>query len=212
MLPVYDWTRTRAFSLPSDQHGWIRINLQGRERAGIVSPEQYGDTCRQLEELMRCLSGEDGRLLVREVIRTANSEEARFSKLPDLVVHWADSALVTPSTVAVLCLTDCLAFSPNEYRGQQQSKTQSPQHASGDGNHRHHLTITCRRPARLDTKTHEMYLGHSDSDSSDQQDNCGEQSENCRTRIFPDKYHRQDHTHQIDDKRRRCISKLLCQE
>src|SRR5256885_8916367 len=36
MLPAYDWARTRAFSLPTDQHGWIRINLRGRERAGIV--------------------------------------------------------------------------------------------------------------------------------------------------------------------------------
>lgn len=100
MLPTYDWTRTRAFSLPSDQHGWIRINLEGRERAGIVPPEQYDDLCRQLEELMRSLTGEDGRSLVLQVIRTAaNSEEARFSKLPDLVVHWAEAAFVTPSKI-----------------------------------------------------------------------------------------------------------------
>lgn len=100
MLPAYDWARTRAFSLPTDQHGWIRINLQGREREGIVSPEHYDDTCRQLEELMRSLSGEDGRSLVRQVIRTAaNSEEARSSRLPDLVVHWADSAFATSSRI-----------------------------------------------------------------------------------------------------------------
>jgi len=100
MLPAYDWARTRAFSLPTDQHGWIRINLRGRERAGIVLPEQYDDTCRQLEELMRGLSGEDGRSLVRQVIRTATSSEAAMiSKLPDLVVHWADSAFVTPSRI-----------------------------------------------------------------------------------------------------------------
>lgn len=93
MLPVYDWARTRAFSLPTDQHGWIRINLRGRESAGIVLPQDYTDTCRQLEELMRGLSREDGQPLVDEVIRTsADHEEARCSKLPDLVVHWSDAA------------------------------------------------------------------------------------------------------------------------
>ena len=114
MLPPYDWARTRAFSLPSDQHGWIRINLQGRERAGIVSPEHYDDTCRQLEELMRSLCGEDGRSLVRQVIRTAaNSEKARSSKLPDLVVHWADSAFAPSSGIqgsAVKIQTICKKF------------------------------------------------------------------------------------------------------
>ncbi len=100
MLPAYDWARTRAFSLPTDQHGWIRINLQGRERAGIVSPEQYDATCRQLEELMRRLSSGDNRPLVQQVVRTAaNSEEARFSKLPDLVVHWTETAFSTSSRI-----------------------------------------------------------------------------------------------------------------
>lgn len=93
MLATYDWARTRAFSLPTDQHGWIRINLQGRERAGIVPAENFNDTCRQLEDLMRGLRREDGRPLVHEVTRTAvNFEEARFSKLPDLIVRWSDAA------------------------------------------------------------------------------------------------------------------------
>src|SRR6185436_17830470 len=36
MLPAYDWQKTRAFSLPTDQYGWIRVNLSGRESQGIV--------------------------------------------------------------------------------------------------------------------------------------------------------------------------------
>ena len=95
MMPVYDWRRTRAFSLPTDQHGWIRINLQGRERSGIVTPQQYDDTCEQLEALMRSLHREDGEPLVQDVIRTAaNSSNAGSSRLPDLVVHWASGAFV----------------------------------------------------------------------------------------------------------------------
>lgn len=100
MLPAYNWSRTRAFSLPSDQHGWIRINLQSRESAGCVAPEQYQDTCRQLEELMHSLSAEDGVPLVQQVIRTAaNFEEARTSKLPDLVVHWSNAAFAEPAKI-----------------------------------------------------------------------------------------------------------------
>jgi hypothetical protein len=100
MLPAYDWSRTRAFSLPTDQHGWIRINLQFRESAGLVAPEQYPETLRQLEELLHSLSAEDGVPLVQQVIRTAaNFEEARTSKLPDLVVHWSNAAFAEPAKI-----------------------------------------------------------------------------------------------------------------
>ena len=100
MLPAYDWTRTRAFSLPSDQHGWIRLNLRGRESAGIVMPEEYESCCLQLEEMLRGLRTEAGAPLVQNVIRTAtNSEEAGSSNLPDLVVHWAEAAFETSSRI-----------------------------------------------------------------------------------------------------------------
>lgn len=91
MMPAYDWNQTRAFSLPSDQHGWIRINLKGREASGIVPFEEYEKLCQELEELMRSVTTEDGEPLARAVIRPAVSpEDALVSKLPDLVVHWAD--------------------------------------------------------------------------------------------------------------------------
>ena len=48
-MPPYDWSRTTAFPLPTDQHGWIRINLSGRERLGIVPPEAYEQACAELE-------------------------------------------------------------------------------------------------------------------------------------------------------------------
>ncbi|HKP36737.1 MAG TPA: alkaline phosphatase family protein [Pyrinomonadaceae bacterium] len=100
MLPVFDWEHTRAFSLPSDQHGWVRINLKDRERAGIVRPENYEDTCREVEMFLRHLTAEDGRPLVERTVRTANEvESAMCSKLPDLVVHWADAAFVAESKI-----------------------------------------------------------------------------------------------------------------
>ncbi len=97
MMPAYDWKQTHAFSLPSDQHGWIRINLRGREASGIVPVEQYEGLCQELAQLIRSLTAEDGKLLTREVIRTAErGQDALGSRLPDLVVHWEDEVFRAP--------------------------------------------------------------------------------------------------------------------
>jgi predicted AlkP superfamily phosphohydrolase/phosphomutase len=97
MLPVYDWENTRAFSLPTDQYGWIRINLIGREAQGSVPLDQYNETCAQLEKLLHGLANENGQSLVQDVMRTApNVESAPANPLPDLVVHWEDAAFASP--------------------------------------------------------------------------------------------------------------------
>lgn len=97
MLPAYDWQRTRAFSLPTDQYGWIRINLIDRESQGIVPLDEYEELCTELEQMLLTLASEDGELLAREVRRTANgAESGRVNPLPDLVVHWREAAF-TPS-------------------------------------------------------------------------------------------------------------------
>jgi len=97
MWPLYDWKTTRAFSLPTDQNGWIRINLAGREAEGIVSAESYDKICRELEKLLLGLITDDGSPLVRDITRTAtDSEGALRNPLPDLVVHWDDAAFASP--------------------------------------------------------------------------------------------------------------------
>lgn len=96
ILPTYDWSRTRAFALPTDQHGWIRINLKGREARGIVEPEQYEEICHQLEARLRNLRSENGQPLVREVIRTSERVgDALGRRIPDLVVHWDDAVFTS---------------------------------------------------------------------------------------------------------------------
>lgn len=97
MLPAYNWQQTRAFSLPTDQHGWVRINLSGREAKGIVTVEEYDELCRELEEKLRSLITHEGKPLVREVIRTSGSAaDALASRLPDLVVHWENAIFESP--------------------------------------------------------------------------------------------------------------------
>ena len=60
MLPAYDWQKTRAFSLPTDQYGWIRINLIGREAQGIVPLVDYKHLSTELEQMLLTLASEDG--------------------------------------------------------------------------------------------------------------------------------------------------------
>ena len=93
MMPAYDWQKTRAFSLPTDQYGWIRVNLRGREAEGIVSANEYDAVCAELNEILSTLAGEDGELLVEDVVRTAtDANSALVNPLPDLVVHWRYAA------------------------------------------------------------------------------------------------------------------------
>jgi predicted AlkP superfamily phosphohydrolase/phosphomutase len=97
MIPAYDWEQTRAFALPSDQHGWIRINLMGREAKGSVPLESYYETCDEIEEMLRTLATEDGRPLVRDVLRAAEVDAGPPGRgVPDLVVHWHDAAFEMP--------------------------------------------------------------------------------------------------------------------
>jgi predicted AlkP superfamily phosphohydrolase/phosphomutase len=119
MLPVYDWKTTRAFSLPTDQYGWIRINLAGREAQGIVCSDQYEETCAQLETMLRALTTEGGAPLVRNVVRTAASADATGSPLPDLVVHWEDAAFASP-----------LIIKDSKVRAEPVGKKSTGQHAS----------------------------------------------------------------------------------
>lgn len=86
-MPPWDWTRTRAFSLPTDQHGWIRLNLQGRESLGAVRASAYEATCFELKTRLLALSSADGPL-VRDVLLTAEAAGGPPRLLPDLIVHW----------------------------------------------------------------------------------------------------------------------------
>lgn len=101
MLPLYDWSRTRAFALPTDQHGWIRINLSGREVRGIVPQEEYQEICDDLEDVLRKLRSDNGDVLVSEIIRTSKDVTcAMHQRLPDLIVHWSDRVFASDLRLA----------------------------------------------------------------------------------------------------------------
>ena len=92
-----DWSRTRAFCLPTDLEGYVRINLRGREPQGIVAAgEEYQRVCDDLIAALGALvNPATGRPAVRAVVR---SDEAfpgpRRAFLPDLVVLWNGEAAI----------------------------------------------------------------------------------------------------------------------
>jgi predicted AlkP superfamily phosphohydrolase/phosphomutase len=94
-----DWSRTRAFALPTNQHGWVRINLRGRERDGIVAPGDYEPMRDELAAELAELETDDGRALVKRVVVGGNGA-GPSRLLPDLILHWTEAAYDRPVRVA----------------------------------------------------------------------------------------------------------------
>ncbi len=90
-----DWSKTRAFTLPTDLEGYIRINLNGREPEGVVAPgTEYREVCREIAARLGELSDSaSGRPVVlktwlRDDVFSGPAQE----HLPDLIVTWNGSA------------------------------------------------------------------------------------------------------------------------
>jgi predicted AlkP superfamily phosphohydrolase/phosphomutase len=89
-----NWAGTRAFTLPTDLEGCIRINLKGREPQGIVEPADYAALCAEIRDRMLTLiNPATGRSAVRKVWQVSEVfPGARLDQLPDIVVSWNDEA------------------------------------------------------------------------------------------------------------------------
>ena len=93
-----DWSRTRAFCLPTDLEGCIRINLKGREPQGIVAPgEEYRAALDDLTAgLLELRDPQTGAAIVRKVLRTDDAFPGeRRDLLPDLIVQWQAERPIT---------------------------------------------------------------------------------------------------------------------
>jgi predicted AlkP superfamily phosphohydrolase/phosphomutase len=90
-----DWSKTRAVSLTADVHGYVRINVRGREALGIVEPgEEYDRTCAEIADGLKSFVDSDtGEDVVAEVVRIDElfPGGGRRDALPDLIVRWAPS-------------------------------------------------------------------------------------------------------------------------
>lgn len=85
------WAGSRAFCLPNDASGAVRVNLAGREPAGkVAAGAEYEAVCAEIERALRELVDvATGRPAVREVVRTREAFGGeRLDDLPDLLVLW----------------------------------------------------------------------------------------------------------------------------
>ena len=96
--PKLDWGRTRAFAVPSDVQGFVRLNLRGRERLGTVDPDDADAVLDELTEGLLSFQDDDGRQVVDSILRASEveGEGERAEWLPDLLVRWSDRPTTRP--------------------------------------------------------------------------------------------------------------------
>ncbi|MEP6959435.1 MAG: alkaline phosphatase family protein, partial [Nitrospirota bacterium] len=87
-----DWGKTKAFMVPSGDCGYIRLNLAGRERDGIVDPQDADQVLDQIASGLITFRDPDGGTAVKkvEVVSRTSEDRTRSNPFPDLIVHWSD--------------------------------------------------------------------------------------------------------------------------
>lgn len=95
---MHDWSRTRFFTLPADLNAYVRINLKGREAAGIIAPgDEYEALCRELEQaILSFVDIDSGQPFVARVERVddlVGPDAPARPYLPDLQIRWADLSI-----------------------------------------------------------------------------------------------------------------------
>ena len=90
--PAYRASRRFFLSPNNSAHGGVRINLKGREPAGLIEPgREFDRTSEQLRhDLLALVNVDTGGPVVRSVDRTdAHYARASVDALPDLLIQWS---------------------------------------------------------------------------------------------------------------------------
>jgi predicted AlkP superfamily phosphohydrolase/phosphomutase len=90
-LSDIDWRATKAFLLRSHQTTNVRVNLLGREPAGIVRPgEEYDHLLAEITDAaFELIDADTGELAVANVVRTDRITGSPVGDvLPDLIIVW----------------------------------------------------------------------------------------------------------------------------
>ncbi len=88
--PRVDWRKTRAFTLPSDGPGFIRLNLQGRERDGVVREAERAVLLEEIRAGLASFVDDTGERCVDHLCEPAElyGPGPALSRFPDLLVFW----------------------------------------------------------------------------------------------------------------------------
>ena len=97
-----DWKTVRAFSLPSDGPGMVRLNVRGRERNGIVAESAVNALCNEIAEGLRTYCDIDGNPCIAGIERPGEHlpPGSKMDWLPDLVIRWSDAQAVNLAGVS----------------------------------------------------------------------------------------------------------------
>lgn len=101
---MHDWRHTPWFVLPSDLAGFLRLNVIGREAAGILAPGREARAVEdQLVEMFTQLTDAQGCRIADDVERTddwVDAADPLRRGLPDVLVNWG--ALKASETASLL--------------------------------------------------------------------------------------------------------------
>lgn len=89
--PPWDWSRTQVFRLPSVGNSYLRVNLAGREPAGVVMPgDHYNALLSHIDSQFRALvDPSTGTAVVEDVYFPADHFQGpRCNELPDVAIVW----------------------------------------------------------------------------------------------------------------------------
>jgi len=91
-----DWPTVRAFSLPSDGPGLVRLNIRGRERNGIVAKSEAKALWDEIAEGLRTYRDIHGKECISGIERPGEHlpPGQNLDRLPDLVIRWSDEQAI----------------------------------------------------------------------------------------------------------------------
>ncbi len=85
----YDWRNTLGFCLHGDLAGYLRLNLAGREREGVVTDERAAALRAFIRAELEALTVDGGRPPVQRVSFPAHDWSGkRAHLLPDILIEW----------------------------------------------------------------------------------------------------------------------------
>lgn len=94
-LSGVDWAATRAVAHPADNQGYVRLNLRGREREGIVDEAEAEELLDSIVAGLSDFRDPDGEPAVASVDRVSERwQGSAVDRLPDLVVRWRPTSSV----------------------------------------------------------------------------------------------------------------------
>ncbi|WP_370467985.1 alkaline phosphatase family protein [Nitrospira sp. KM1] len=91
-----DWPTLRAFSLPSDGPGLVRLNVRGRERNGIVAKSEVNELCNEISAGLRTYCDIDGNACIAGIERPGEHlpPGRALDHLPDLIIRWSNEQAI----------------------------------------------------------------------------------------------------------------------